>query len=291
MFRRFLEDAVDGLANAVALVERARLPVVVLAAYDFGLELTGRQLLGPLARSALLVEAWRGLLPRFAKLDAAQPQQVLGMLSNAIVYLDALPCARYGQWMDEMAALAPVIASVEQLRIVGQIAAWRAGAAHFRGGVPDALALQAFAAPALSSWTALRAGIEHDPWWIGTDIHAAREREIGSFTGFGGPFPAPPEVRAGRGGFAVRSGERHFLLIADAYGAVLQPASRDEFEHCAAEQGRCDYTLSADRLTVGLQDIVLDLPAAGLSVRATDATIAIASPCTHAIRLVARERR
>jgi hypothetical protein len=297
LFQQFLEGRVDPLVGAVADVERARLPALVYAAFDIALELTGRALVGPAARSSLLDDVWRGLLPHFARQAAAQPQRVLGMLSNAAVYLGALPDVRCTQWMDEMAALAPAVISVEQLHIVGQITAWRAGAAHFRSGaiaaadaLPEALALQAFAASGASSWAALRACIEPDPWWTGTDSHAAREREIGRFTGFGGLFPEPPDVRPGNGGFVVRSGDRYFLLIADAYGAVLQSANVDEFEQTASARERCDYTVSGNRLMVGSQSIALDLPEAGLSVCATDTTIAIASPYTHAVRLLARER-
>jgi len=293
--RHFLEEGVGPVADAVAVLAPARLPAVVDAAYDIALELTGKGLTGPDARGAALAEAWSRLLPFFAGLIAAQPAQVLAMLSNAVLYLDALPGARRRQWMDEMAALAPQVASVEQLRIIGQIVAWRAGAAHFRAGaisaagtLPEALALQAFGAAA-GSWPALRMLIERDPWWSAGDAHAAREREIGSFSGFGGPFPAPPEVRAGAGGFLVRSGERHALLIADAYGAVLQTASALEFEQAAPGAGQVNPALSSGALIVDARRVALDLPAAGLIVCTTADTIAIASPYTHAIRVLARE--
>lgn len=296
LFRQFLEDGVGPVADAVAVLAPARLPAVVDAAYDIALELAGRGLAGPEARSGALTEAWSSLLPFFAGLIAAQPAQVLAMLSNAVIYLDTLPGVRRSQWMDEMATLAPHVASGGHLRIVGQIVAWRAGAAHFRAGaiaaagaLPEALALQAFGAAGAGPWPALRARIESDPWWSAGDAHAAREREVGSFSGFGGPFAAPPEVRAGAGGFLVRSGERHALLIADAYGAVLQAASAPEFEQAGPGAGRVSHTFSDGTLLAGTRRIALDLPEAGLAVCASAGTIAIASPYTHAIRLLARE--
>jgi hypothetical protein len=297
-FLQFLEEGVDGVAGAVAQVDRTRLPAAVLAAYDVALALAGRSLVGPTARSQALAAAWRGLFPSLARLIAAQPAQVLGMLSNAVIHLEGIGGARVGQWTEELAALAPHLESVEQLRIAGQVLAWRAGAAHFRAGaiaaaaaLPEALALRAFGACGWGSWQSFRDDIEHDPWWGGADLHAMRERHLGSFSGLGGQFAMPPEVRAAGDAFFVKSGDRHFLLIADAYGAVLQPAGAEEFEHASAVQPRCDHALRDGMLVVGSQRIALDVPEPGLAVCATVATIAIASPYTHALRLVARSER
>jgi hypothetical protein len=296
-FRWFLEEGVDAVAVAVEQVDRSRLPAVMLAAYELALGLAGRSLVGPAARSQALADAWRSLSPPLARLIAAQPAQVLGMLSNAIIHLEGIVGARTSQWTRELAALAPYLESVEQLRIAGQVLAWRAGAAHFRAGaiaaaaaLPEALALRAFGAGA-SSWHAFRAGVEHDPWWGGSDRHALRERRAGSFSGFGGQFAMPPEVRAAGEVFFVKSGDRYFLLIADAYGVVLQPADAEEFEHADAVQPHCDHAVRDGILAVGSQRVDLDVPAPGLAVCATAATIAIASPYTHTIRLLARSER
>ncbi|MGZ5198839.1 MAG: hypothetical protein ACXWC4_03635 [Telluria sp.] len=297
-FLRFLEEGVDAVAVAVEQVDRSRLPAVVLAAYDVALELAGRSLIGPSARSQVLAGAWCDLFPRLACLIATQPDQVLGMLSNAIIYLEGIGGARIGQWTEEMAALAPYLESTEQLRVAGQVLAWRAGAAHFRIGaisaaaaLPEALALRAFGAGEWNSWQAFQANVENNPWWGGSDRHAMRERRVGSFSGFGGQFPVPPEIRVSGDVFYVKSGDRHFLLIADAYGAVLQPAMSEEFEHANAVLPGCDHALRDGMLLVGSQRIALDVPEPGLAVCATATTIAIASTYTHAIRLVARSER
>jgi hypothetical protein len=99
----------------------------------------------------------------------------------------------------------------------------------------------------------------------------------------------PPAIRAAGETFVAKSGDRHFLLIADAYGAVLQAAGTEEFEHACAVQPRCDHALRDGMLVVGANRIALDVPEPGLTVCATATTIAIASPYTHAIRLLARE--
>jgi hypothetical protein len=49
--------------------------------------------------------------------------------------------------------------------------------------------------------------------------------------------------------------------------------------------------VSDGSLLAGSQRIELDVPEPGLAVCATDATIAITSPYTHAIRLLARGER
>jgi hypothetical protein len=297
-FRWFLEEGVDAVAVAVEQVDRSRLPAAMLAAYEVALELAGRSLVGSAARSQALADAWRSLSLPLARPIAAQPAQVLGMLSNAIIHLEGIVGARIGQWSEELAALAPYIESVEQLRIAGQVLAWRAGAAHFRAGaiaaaaaLPEALALRAFGAGGASSWHAFRSSVEHEPWWGGGDPHALRERRVGSFSGFGGQFAMPPEVRVAGEVFFVKSGDRYFLLIADAYGAVLQPADAEEFEHADAVHPDCDHAVRDGILVVGSRRVGLDVPAQGLAVCANTATIAIASPYTHTIRLLARSER
>lgn len=297
-FLWFLKEGVDPVVTAVEQLDQSRLPVAVLAAYEVALELAGRALVGPSARSPALGEAWRRLFPQLAGLIATQPAAVLGLLSNAIIHLERIGGARVGQWSDELAALAPHLQSVEQLRVVGQILAWRAGAAHFRAGaiaaaaaLPEGLALRAFGAGAYSAWQAFRQEAEHDPWWSGGDPHAMRERRVGGFSGFGGPFAMPPDILAAGEAFLMKSGDRHCLLIADAYGVVLRPADAEEFALASAVAPRCAYTMRDGVLVLGSQRIELDVPEPGLVVCAIAATIAIASPYTHTIRLLARGER
>ena len=133
VFREFLESA-GALVDAVP---PERVQPVVDSIYDIGLALSGRTLVGPAARSPALLGAWRTLFPLFATLIAREPARVLGMLCNAVVHLEAIPGSRMTQWLDEMTALAPQVDTVDSLRTLGQIAAWRAGAAHFRAGALD----------------------------------------------------------------------------------------------------------------------------------------------------------
>lgn len=289
----FLQDCAAPLVDAVAAQAPARVDAVVDAVFEAALALAARKSIGPGARSQLLAEAWAGSFAAFAPLVAAQPAPVLGMLSNAIVYLEALPGTRPRQWLAEMAALAPRIGSAAQLAVTGQIAAWRAGAAHFRegaigaaDGVPGALALAALRAPENSDLQALLLQMIDDPWWRGVGDEAREDAELGSFTGFGGAFATPPQIRAALDRFVVRSGERYFTLMVDAYGAGLQPAGAEDFER--GDAGHVAHTLDGDTLQVGTRRIALDLPPAGLALCANRSTVAIVSSFTHAIRLLRR---
>ena len=285
-FGAFLHDGVDPLVVAVAAAAPERVGGATLAAYDMALELVGHGLAGPAAKNPFVNTVWRELAPSFAPLLATAPVDVLGMLSNAAIHIASVAGARPAQWQGELAALAAQIATLAQLRAVGQVLAWRAGVAHFRQGalaaadtLPPALALAAFGEPG-AQWPQVRAQLLDYPW-----RGNAEGREFGSFTGLGGDFGTPPQVRATDDGFVVRSGERHYLLVADAYGAVLHGATAQEYEQ--ANTGMpSSVRLDGATVHLGARSIALDLPAGDIAIAANAHTIAITSPWTHAIRLL-----
>ncbi len=285
-FGAFLHDGVDPLVVSVAAAAPERAGGATLAAYDMALELVGHGLAGPAAKNPFLNTVWRELAPQFSPLLATAPVEVLGMLSNAAIHIGGVAGARPAQWQRELAALAPQLTSVAQLRAVGQVLAWRAGVAHFRQGalaaadtLPPALALAAFGEPG-AQWPQVRAQLLDYPW-----RGNAEGREFGSFTGLGGAFGTPPQVRATKDGFVVRSAERHYLLVADAYGAVLHSATAQEFEQ-ATTGVPADVRLDGATLQIGARRIALDLPAGDIALAANAHTLAITSPWTHAIRLL-----
>jgi len=285
-FGAFLPDGVDPLVVAVAAAAPERVGGVTLAAYDMALELVGHGLAGPTAKNPFLTTVWRELAPLFAPLLATAPIEVLGMLSNAAIHIASVAGARPAQWQRELATLAAQIATLAQLRAVGQVLAWRAGIAHFRQGalaaadtLPQALALAAFGEPG-AQWSQVHAQLQENPWRGNAD-----GREFGSFTGLGGDFGTPPQVRATEEGFVVRSGERHYLLVADAYGAVLHSATAQEFEQAYADMPSA-VRLDGTTLHLGARSIALDVPAGDIAIAANAHTLAITSPWTHAIRLL-----
>ena len=285
-FGAFLRDGVDPLVAAVAAAAPERAGGATLAAYDMALELVGHGLAGPAAKNPFLNTVWRELAPQLSTLLATAPVDVLGMLSNAAIHLGGVAGARPAQWQRELAALAVQIATVAQLRAVGQVLAWRAGVAHFRQGalaaadtLPRALALAAFGEPG-AQWPQVHAQLVANPWRGNAD-----GREFGSFTGLGGGFGTPPQVRATKDGFVVRSTERHYLLVADAYGAVLHSATAQEFDQ-AQTGAPASVRLDGATLHIGARRIELDVPAGDIAIAANAHTLAITSPWTHAIRLL-----
>ncbi|MBE3028369.1 hypothetical protein [Janthinobacterium sp. GW458P] len=285
-FGAFLRDGVDPLVVAVSAAAPERAGGATLAAYDTALALVGHGLAGPAAKNPFLNTVWRELAPQFAPLLATAPVDVLGMLSNAAIHIAAVAGARPAQWQRELAALAAQIATVAQLRAVGQVLAWRAGVAHFRQGalaaadtLPPALALAAFGEPG-AQWPQVRAQLLDYPWRGNVD-----GREFGSFSGLGGDFATPPLVRATDDGFIVRSAERYFLLVTDAYGAVLHSATAQEFDQ-AQTGAPASVRLDGATLHIGARRIALDVPAGDIAIAANAHTLAVTSPWTHAIRLL-----
>jgi hypothetical protein len=116
---------------------------------------------------------------------------------------------------------------------------------------------------------------------------------VGAFSGFGGVFAVPPEVRVNEEGFIVKSGERYNLLIADAFGAVLLPASEEEFS--AATKSLPGNSapahhpqLQGNQLMRAGKALRLDVPERGLALAFNEHSIALYSPYSFAITLVPR---
>jgi hypothetical protein len=291
-FSTFLVTGVDCVVVAVEAVTPERTTAVTLAAYDIALDLCLQDLAGPIARKPLLNETWRRVFPALARRIAEQPQDVLGALSNAAVHLSSIDGARGEEWLERMATLGPAAESVGQLLDLGKVLAWRSGLAHFRAGalaaadaLPPALQLSAIGAPPGTSWSSLRAALASDPW---ASLQARRNEgwQVGSFTGFGGRFIEPPDLRVAQDGFLLRSGARHFLAVADAFGAVLLPATAEEFEAGTAASSANLPRRAEGRLVFADRELAMDLPTESLSLAANAHTVAVASPYAHAVRLL-----
>ena len=109
-----------------------------------------------------------------------------------------------------------------------------------------------------------------DRWWT-PDAGSAGEIRFGGFVGLGGPFEQPPQVRGSTDGFLVRSGARLGLLVADAWGATLHPATEDEFDRAAPPTAASGITSR--------------LVADGLLAATTGDSVALASPYSHHIEV------
>jgi hypothetical protein len=299
-FASFVRTGLDSIAQSLSAAPPEKITSALLSAYDIALDLVSQGLAGPAARTDAVNCVWSAVAPRYAALVAIDTIGTLGALSNAAIHIAKVPQARINDWLSNMALLAVHVDSLATLRGLGQVLAWRAGLAHFREGallsadsLPPSLALLAVGAPARSSvadWPTMRIRFREDIWYT-PDSDAIRSgREIGEFTGFGGTFAQPPEVRAVAEGFVVRSADRYNFLIADVHGAVLLPGTADEFAQASAEiKGQLAHVkIIGSQLDIHGRRVDLDLPAEGLAHVSNQHTVAVTSLYTHAIRLLPR---
>ena len=291
-FGGFLRDVVDPLVRAVDAVCPERADAVALAAYEVALELVGQRLVGAGARSAGIEATWRCVLPAAARLVAGEPSRVLASLSNAAHQVEATPGAKVGAWVDDMTRLAGNCTNVDELLRLGQVAAWRAGLAHFRLGaiaaatsLPQPLALTAVGAAPNREWAEIEAGLRASEWFdpARSELHHAKASAgqlstvamVGAFRGFGGVFAVPPRVTHAGGHFHVSSGDECWLLTADLYGAT--------FHRLAPDEARLPPPL--ETLPAGVR--LPDGAGAVTSVASSVTTLAVTRSLTHHVILIA----
>jgi hypothetical protein len=295
-FGMFLARTLDPWVCATHALDPGRVAAVAMAGYEVGLELVGQRIVGPAARHPAIEQGLAHLLPKVAALAASEPGLAISALSNALHELAVTPGARPGEWVATLEAALPNAEDLETLLCVGQVAAWRAGLAHYRR---SALALLARLSEALAfvalgarggDLVEIRARLENDPWFVpGVESAAPRVAGVcGAFRGFGGLFLEPPLLARSGSELLVRSGDEAWLLLADAFGATLHRATAEEIA-AAREQSEFPATL---RLTDGCLEYDgkrLALPATGPVTSAIfdGVTLALTSAASHGVVLVA----
>lgn len=291
-FGGFITQTLDPLCAAVAAVDAARMPLVAEVGFDTGLELVAQGLAGPGARLPWVDRAWQQLAAPAATLIASAPRETLASIGNAVVQMGNTPGARVGEWITHMTSLASRCDSLAALQSVGALCAWQSGMVHLRSaallnatGLPEVLAAAACGV-APDHWTSVRTRLAADRWWKPSSQSVDLQGQwLGGFSGLGGPFPCPPQLRASDNGFIARCGERYFLLIADAFGAVVLPASAAEFSHAREGVAPC-VTLDAQGGCVGKVRITFAAPADRLAAVSGPAGVAFFSPWSHHVRIV-----
>ena len=129
-FSLFLRDQLSPLAYRLSPAK----PIVVLdRAYDLGLQLVARETRRTVRRhSTRSTPLWTEVFPALAALIATAPRRILGALSNAAHHLATHPMpgrksGGAGWWRSLRRC-----SYADELFIVAQVLAWRAGLAHFR---------------------------------------------------------------------------------------------------------------------------------------------------------------
>ncbi len=292
-FLEFIARTLDPLAQATAALRGDRVLDVVSAAYELGLDLYLEKLVGPGARAVAIEETWRRLGTAAISLLVLEPRRGLAAIANGAHQIASTPGARVDAWIATMEQAAPHCSDLDTLLRVGQVAAWRAGLAHYRASalrVADSLApdlARSALGLAKGDWKAIRAGLASSPWFSIDGSPTQPAFVIGAFHGFGGVFREPPLVTASEEYFFAKSGEENWLVTADAFGATFHRAVPTEFD--AASSGGSwpkGYEVRGSALVTPRGVLELDLPGGSSSRAANRHTLALTAPHSHAITLI-----
>ncbi|MCU0735863.1 MAG: hypothetical protein MUF20_10125 [Methylotetracoccus sp.] len=272
-FSLFLRDQLSPLA---ASLENRDMAMVLNQAYELGLQLVAEKLAGPSAARPEINALWTTVFPSISTHISSAPHRVMRSLINAAHHIAVTPVTRAEMWRNRLVALAPQCADQDQLLVVAQVLAWRAGLSHYRvaalaaaGSLPPVLALKTLDAPADANWPDVRDLHLSDPWF-GYHPPDRLNRRIGSFRGFGGLFLTPPLVTRSGSHILVHSGDDSWILVADAFGATFHRASPQEIQVAA----RVSASSGGSRLPVGHR---------ATSCVVLDKTYAVTSAQSHSI--------
>ncbi|MCI0464916.1 MAG: hypothetical protein L0Z62_48970 [Gemmataceae bacterium] len=297
-FGDFLREVVGPVVEELAQVAPDRVQAVAEVLYEFALELIGREL--P-RRFPVLAEGWKtvlGVLPRHL---AQSPRRFAGSVTNALHNLALVPGARPAEWIESMRRLGGVCSDTATLLEAGQVAAWRAGLAHYREGALEvcarldpAVACAALALPDGAPVAQVLGQLRADPWLSPeAAVHDASKARtlrvvarVGDFRGFGGPFLTPPRVAYLEGRFLVGDGEGRWILTADRFGATFHRSA----EELPASTGKPRGNFRVDgrgKVTHGKQSVALDELQDSTSQATDGTTLAVTLPLSHRVYLIA----
>ncbi|MGC8493662.1 MAG: hypothetical protein ACP5SH_18220 [Syntrophobacteraceae bacterium] len=302
-FAAFLTTSIDPVVAAVSTINPERTFEAASMAYDVALELVGQGLAGQGARRNSIEEGWRRIFPSASGFVAEEPARIIPAVCNAIHNLAATQGANPGKWLGDMERMATVCRDPGEFLKCGQVAAWRAGLAHFREGaielakaLPEAAARAALGVRPGVSVSGLLDRLSRDPWFNpengGDPDHAPGPRlriarRAGAFRGFGGLFWEPPLVAASGEHFLVKSGRECWLLVADVFGAVFHRKDPGEFK----KEGNAAIpsSITVEGAIICCEGLSVELPEIGgfTSIAANSHTLALTSPLTHVVTLLA----
>lgn len=300
-FAGHLRNTVAPIVEQVARARPDRVAEVVDQLYEFSLELVGKELPG---RYPALTEGWQALLGGLPEHLAGAPRLFAGSITNALYNLSIVPEARPREWIAAMLRLGRLCAETGPLLEAGQVAAWRAGLAHFREGALEicrrlepSLARAALGIPDTGSEPPLATILQRlqaDPWLDPAAVSEGPEKQrrlwivarVGAFRGFGGLFLCPPRVALSGGRFFVADSEACWLLTADRFGATLHRAgiALPAGPPCRSPRFQVDRS---GRVTAGGQTMLFSELKECTSFASDATTLAVTVPLSHAVYLLA----
>ncbi len=224
-FLRYLRDTVDPLVEGAGDAAEA----AALALFEFGFVASERGWLGA-EQPSDLERTLVASLPRFGAHWLDAPVALLRIVGNGYErMMRALDGERACRWIEACAALAPSLASREEILDAGLVLAWKAGLAEARDA---ALARSAARTVAFRRATLGAEEVDARPErrFVPPDaaptvrVAARAVTRVGGFLGFGGPFRVPPHVLSLEGRIVATDGSTLVELHADVFGARLVPA-------------------------------------------------------------------
>jgi hypothetical protein len=305
-FAAHLTQVVGPVVERVAEARPEQAEAVAEALYELSLDLVGREFLGPHSRYPALAEGWITLFSELPERLAESPWLFPGAITNALYNLSATPGARPAEWMQSVLTLSAACDDVPELLAAAQVAAWRAGLAHYRLSALErcralkpniaglALGLPGFKASflTLKARDSLIAALLANPWLDPAapepPAKAALQivKRVGAFRGFGGLFLAPPSVACPDGQFVVSDGDDHWLLFADRFGASFQRTAAPPTSKPKMSQPYFQLSLEGE-LSKGKLHAKFSELERSQSSAANETTLAVTTALSHAVLLLA----
>ncbi len=271
------------------------------AAIDVSLQLAAHGLLSGPARLSY-EKLWTAVLPSCLRPLSEEPRETLALLHNASLNMRQAGSDILGNWLSALEALSPLARNTAELRGLCSLLAWKSGLPQYResalrlaGTLPPALTAAALGIPKNKDCESTLERLSADRWYDpvrGAPIALRVAHRIGAFSGFGGTFTSPPEVRADGELFVVKSGERYFRLYADTRGAILQAASPADYAEAENEKTpeRRSVKLEKSDLCCGAERLKIDLPEDGLAFACGSDTLAVYSQWSYSILILPLSR-
>ncbi|MBM2849378.1 MAG: hypothetical protein HW418_2320 [Anaerolineales bacterium] len=312
IFAECLRSTVAQVVEAVHHVRPEKAAEAAEVLYDLSLDLLGQEFLGPNSRYPFIVEGWRFLLPRLSRFIAGSPREFVGSTTNALYNLSTTPGARPGEWAASLLKLVEVCPDAPTLLRAGQVAAWRAGMAHYRlsaldlcRDLPPPVALTALGLSPQAEHPPLDTLIDSlkaNPWLspasnlqsptplrlapgaIVSNYQLQIVSRVGAFRGFGGLFLEPPLVWPADDDFVVSDGEGTWLLMADVFGATFHRADIK----APSLKTSSPFTINkAGSVSFGKTSRAFPELANANSSAGNNTTLAVTTPFSHAVYLIA----
>ena len=310
-FSDHLSLRVAPIVNAVAEVFPEQVIDTGAAVYDLSLEMLRADLLNRPEIALIFTD----LLPKLVHPLAREPRRVVAAVVNAALQIGTRGASPMKRWISAVGAAAQLDPSLDYLLGFGQVAAWRAGLAHYREGAlkvapsldPSlvALAVDASAADAaqclarLPSDSAARTAhvaqmlerLTVDRWHAPGSPQQPEARtmiraRIGAFRGFGGVFQRPPTVSTSENRLFATDGSDTWQISVDAFGSTFHRVGP-----MPAWPGMGAFTLDRDgTVWRGRERQRIEVLADARSWASTDDTLAVTLSSTHHVFVIGHTR-